>query len=173
MHYLLKQLLGNSTVWQRLAPSDCGTVIIEFALILPLFLTCAGAVWEYGRIMNLEITAASAAREGAYYATVNSGDSSLSTDIQNRVMTYLQTSLGSRMETVSGTVCGGSSGDVCIPESNITVQYFDTNNQPASSPGPGYRVEVTVPLVARVYMPFVPGLGQSMTLTGSSSMQLN
>jgi Flp pilus assembly protein TadG len=73
-----------------------GAVIIEGALVLLTLFTLIFAIWEAGRLFNVQNVVTNAAREGARLAvTPLSGATSTlpnSTDIQTRVNRFLQSS---------------------------------------------------------------------------------
>jgi Flp pilus assembly protein TadG len=50
--------------------TDRGAAAVEFALILPLVLLLVFGIIDFGRVLNLQITLTSAAREGARWAAL-------------------------------------------------------------------------------------------------------
>lgn len=74
-------------------PQERGAAVLEGALILLVFLTVFFAIWEGGRLMNVQQVVTNAAREGARFAvTPLSQTSCLPSDIaiRSRVNTFLQ-----------------------------------------------------------------------------------
>jgi len=59
-----------STVARKLCGSRSGQAMVEFALVLPIFLLLVIGVIEFGRAWNLAQTLTDAAREGARRAAV-------------------------------------------------------------------------------------------------------
>lgn len=52
-----------------------GQSLVEFALILPVFVLLLGGIIDFGRVYNEMLTMTAAAREGARAATVGNSDS--------------------------------------------------------------------------------------------------
>lgn len=146
-----------------LARSSRGSTVVEFMLIFPMLMILGFAVWEFGRILDAQIIATNAAREGARYAAVHSTDTNLVNDTQGFVYSYLQSGYGSRM---------GSNGDISISQDQIQVGFTSPSGQSESAPGVGDQVTVSVPVQAEVYTPFVPGLTNPATLTAVVTMHL-
>lgn len=149
---------------KQLARSARGSTIFEFALVFPILMTLGFAVWEFGRLTDALIITTNAAREGARYAAAHGSDSSLVQDTQNDVYAYLQSSFGANRL--------GANGDIGITASQVAVQFFTPSGAADSGPSPGDQVTVTVPIQATVFTPFVPGLSNSKTLTGVSTMRI-
>lgn len=149
---------------KRLARSARGSTIFEFALVFPILLTLGFAIWEFGRLTDVLIVTTNAAREGARYAATHGSDPNLAQDTQNDVYAYLQSSFGAARF--------GGSGDLAITSSQIAVQFFTPTGAADVGPSPGDQVTVTVPIQAKVFTPFVPGLSDPKTLTGVSTMRL-
>ena len=156
---------------RRFGRENIGTAVVESALVLPMLLIMAGAVWDFGRLLDTQVIATNAAREGARFAALNTTDPNLAADVQTRVMIYLQEGFGSRLGSVGGGgTCTG--GDVCLQASSITVAFLDASNNSVAA-APGQRVKITVPVTTDVIATIVPGLANpTMTLTTSASMQL-
>lgn len=53
-----------------------GQSIVEFALIVPILLLLIMGTLDFGRVFYVKIALQSAAREGAYYVSYNTGDKS-------------------------------------------------------------------------------------------------
>lgn len=148
---------------RRLARSSRGSTIVEFALIFPLLMTLGFAVWEFGRLYDAKIIATNAAREGARYAAAHSSDSNLASETRTFVYNYATSGYGSRL---------GSSGDVSLTSASVQVVFISPSGQSGSTAGVDYQVKVTVPVQAKVFTPFVPGLKNPETLTGVATMKL-
>lgn len=65
--------------------NERGQAAVEFALILPIILLIVCAVLDFGWVYLHEISAASAAREGARKASVCVSDGDFETQVINRV----------------------------------------------------------------------------------------
>ena len=68
-----------------------GATMVEYALVLLLFLTALYAIMEFGRFIFAYNVLAGATREGARYAIVHgnkSGSAATASDIQDKVRTW-------------------------------------------------------------------------------------
>lgn len=52
----------------RMAPSVCGTTLVEFALVLPIFVLLLLAIADFARLFYVEMTLQNAVREAGRYA---------------------------------------------------------------------------------------------------------
>src|SRR5438094_6821082 len=138
-----------------------GTAIWEFAMIFPVLMTLGFAIWEFGRIFDAQLVATNAAREGARYAAAHNFDTSLVADTQTFTFSYLQSGYGNRLK---------AGGDVTITSGQVTVGFFDKSGNSTTTPQPQGKVVVTVPVEAKVFTTFVPGLKDQITLNGSATM---
>jgi Flp pilus assembly protein TadG len=161
---------------RRIVADETGSAMFEFLLVLPMLFILGAAIWEFGRLLDAEVVAANAAREGARFAALNTTDATLATDVEGRVMDYLQEGYGSSRVGTSGAVgqkC--AAGDLCIDPRNIQVTFYDAGGNAAVA-APGNRVEVVVPVTADLFFAWPGFLGTTtpatITLTGSASMQL-
>lgn len=66
-------------------PRRRAATIVEAALVLPIMLLLLFGLFEYCRFIFLLQVAENAAREGARYAVVHTGDGTTTTDVQNTV----------------------------------------------------------------------------------------
>lgn len=148
---------------RALRSDDRGQALIEFLLVLPLILVLVAAVWEWGRLLEAQIVLSDAASAGAQYASSNTFDSNLVSDVQNDVMSGLQIDYGPRLTSQDPT------GDVTVEA--IQVNFFNDAGQQVSA-APGERVTVTVSIQVRVFVPFVPGLSDPYTMSASESTRL-
>ena len=123
-----------------------GQAMVEFALVLPLFLALIFGVLDFGRAIYALNTITNAAREGARYGIISPSDTS---GIQTKVQTFAAT--------------------LAIPSSNITVSCSDSGG--CSSAGAGDTITVAV---SYQYVPFViyvaRSTGPSLTLSTSTTM---
>lgn len=86
-----------------------GAALVEFAIVLPLFLLLIGGMVDFGRAFYTEVMLTNAAREGARAAMYGTSPTS-------RATTAL--SGGVRTPTVSGTPCAAGS---TIGTTTVTV----------------------------------------------------
>jgi len=92
-----------------------GQSLVEFALLLPVLLLILLGVFDLGRVYNSYIVITNAARDGAYYGSMHSTDT---TGIVQRVITEAQ---GSGVNLTSSNVTVSTSGGVGNPL-QVTVQ---------------------------------------------------
>ena len=90
---------------KRLAKSEKGQAMVEFALCLPLVLMILGAVIDFGWVFMHELTISTAVREGARTAVINVSDG-----------TYLSKARDKVKETAS--VCNNGSLVVSVMPTN-------------------------------------------------------
>lgn len=170
--------------WQR-SPWQAhrGQAIVEFTLILVMLMVLGAAAWEFGRILEAQIVATNAAREGARYASVNTLDSNLVSKVQDHVVEALTTGYGNRVGKLqSNGSCTG--GDVCFQA--LSEPYTPSNGvYPTScasdndvcvyftpSPAIGNSVSIQLTVHVNVYAPFVPGLQTPYSIKALATMQL-
>ena len=101
-----------------------GATLVEFALILPVFLFLVFAILNFGRALQIYQTLTNAAREGARYSAApyegtNPGDLPETLDVEAKVCAYL----------LSGNLPCGSKSTVSISQAGtktvngITMAY--------------------------------------------------
>jgi Flp pilus assembly protein TadG len=119
--------LSLPSIRERLRPKSRGQALVEFALILPIFLLLGLAAIDLGRIFYSEITVTNAARAGAveasYHPTSFSSGSACSDS--NRIMcAATRESSGSLVTVGTGDVavaCSPSCATGASPANNVTV----------------------------------------------------
>lgn len=67
---------------KRLWKGTSGQALVEFALILPVFLLILLGITEFGRIYAAQLTVSHAAREGARLAVVGAPDATITQRVQ-------------------------------------------------------------------------------------------
>jgi Flp pilus assembly protein TadG len=92
-----------------------GQSLVEFAVFLPVLLLIFLGVFDLGRVYNTYIVITNAARDGAYYGSMHSTDTS---GIVQRVVTEAQ---GSAVNLTSSNVTVSTSGGIGNPL-RVTVQ---------------------------------------------------
>jgi Flp pilus assembly protein TadG len=148
----MKQVAQVHGMARRMARQSAGTVLIEFALTLPLLLLLILGIFDFGFAFQRYLVVTNAAREGARMAVLPGYDPT--TDVPDRVRQYLTTS------DVPGT-----------PSITVTPTKITPSVGPAFSV---YTVTVTLPYA----FPFVGSLGGlfgtsfgSVTLKAASTMR--
>ena len=138
----------------RLARSQRGAELIEFALVLPLLLLLVLGIVDFGFLFQRLEVVTNAAREGARLAVLGSYDT---TDVQNRVNDYLL------------------EGGVPVVPGNPTITVSSpTLNIPGASPVSAKTVEVRYNydyMFLSGLASFFGGNFSSVPLTGVSTMR--
>ncbi|KUO96714.1 TadE/TadG family type IV pilus assembly protein [Ferroacidibacillus organovorans] len=63
--------------FRTLIDSDKGQALVEFALVIPLFLLLLFGIFDFGRIMWSELTISAASRDAARYASLGATDAQI------------------------------------------------------------------------------------------------
>jgi Flp pilus assembly protein TadG len=138
-----------------------GQSLVEFAMILPIFLLFFAAVLDLGRIAAAQVTVTNAAREGAFQA------SETPTDFDN---TKSCPADASSNRVVCRTILEASGSVVSISPSDIALACA-----PSCASGMGNRVTVNVTghfqLITPLLTPFFGG-SQNITFTAASTHQV-
>lgn len=146
---------------RRRGPRSRGQSLVEFALILPVFLLFFGAVLDLGRVAAAQVTVTNVAREAAFQARLTPTD----------------------FDNTQGCPADGSSNVIICralleaKNSPITVSPADVSLfcDPACTSGLGNRVTVTVvghfSLITPILSAFFGG-NQDLQFTASSTHQL-
>ena len=132
---------------RKLDRGDSGAAVVEFALLLPLLLLLVLGILDFGRVYNAQITLTQAAREGARYAALKTGDPVART-----------TTAASPLTVVTATVqqaCPASPG----PTDTATVRATKTINDAAYS------------ALSSIANRFGGGISSSITITGTATMR--
>ena len=108
--------------------SDGAQSLLEFALILPMFLVLVFGVIDFGMGLRAYISVSSATREGARYAAVGNPGGTFATGGSGQCN-------GSTTTTAVGRVCMTLNGLNLANISNVSVTYPDGH-------APGYSVHV-------------------------------
>ncbi|RWZ58211.1 pilus assembly protein [Halobacillus fulvus] len=121
-----------------------GTALVEFALILPVFLILLFGLIDFGRIFHAYLTIDHAGREGARVASVQSEDSEITSAITN----------------AASSLNGFGNG-------NITISPAGEANRSSGS-----EVQVTLTYEIGFTTPFVEALASPITLTDTTIMRV-
>ncbi len=158
-----------------------GQSLVEFALILPIFLLGVFAIIDGGRLVFENSTLSQAAREGARQASVEaswlgSADASCNTTGGPVCPSTFDTmkshvvSAANRMTAPFGAI---SSAKVFISCDSATPPNGTWTTSTCASPTTGNLVSVRV---AATFVPITPIIGQmlgNLTLSGSATMVIN
>ncbi len=164
-------LLARFRAVRQLDPESCtraqnrGQSLVEFCLILPVFLLLAAGAIDLGRVFYSQITVNDAAREGALEASRNPASYLANTDCTaanktfNRVMCRALNEARGGFVTVSPT-------DV--------VRSCSTATCPPATPALGDTVSIKVTGHFTLITPIIGAIlgGQSLTFSSTASAQL-
>lgn len=141
--------------------NEKGASAVEFAFILPLFLTLVFGVIEFGTILFDKAVIINASREGARFGVMF--DPSIHTDaeIRTRVNEFLSGGIG-----ISLINLGGNS-PLPLPDEDIPI---DPPADVRSS-----NDLITVSVIYRydyLFLDFVPGIPEFLSLKGTTTMRM-
>jgi Flp pilus assembly protein TadG len=149
-----------------------GQALVEFALVIPIFLALLFGVIDLGRVIWANDSLASAAREGARYASVHAGTG----NEDSEPLTLLATKPEIKAYT-QGFAIGG--GDTTVTVCFSTVHYASSSvgcsgddDEQGAAYQRGNLVTVTVTSQIPVLTGAVLGFG-SFTVTGTSTVLIN
>lgn len=137
-----------------------GQSLVEFAVVLPVFLLVLSGIMDFGFLLYSRMTVINSAREGA-----------------RAVVAYTDPTLVNQIPDVArGQVTGTSGGMItnamvsvtCVPLTGAAAPRCSTNSFAQAKPGDAVRVTVTYP-----YRPFFPLLfGQTINMSSTVQMSL-
>ncbi|MBI2723593.1 MAG: pilus assembly protein [Chloroflexi bacterium] len=140
--------------------------LVEFSLIIPLFLILVFGVIDFGMGLRAYITVAQATREGARYASVGNPAGTFSSGGSGECN-------GSTSTTTVGKVCSTMGGLDLTKISSVSVTYPDGN-----SPGntvhvaAQYNYAYITPLRRLVNFFSAGSLGSTIAVSSSTDMRL-
>jgi Flp pilus assembly protein TadG len=148
---------------------DCGTNLLEMALLTPFLLLLLLGIIEVGRYAELSIQVANAARAGVQYGAQNLVTAADITGIENAAANDGQSVPGLQVSPPSdgysaGYVLCGCSGGSTIPSATC----------PATCTAPSHQVVYVQVNTKGVFGSLFnyPGLPSSLTVTGKAQMQV-
>jgi Flp pilus assembly protein TadG len=139
--------LGNRA--RRLAKSDRGAALVEFAVILPILALLLTGIIDFGRYMYDGILAANAARAGAQYGAQNLATAANSTGMKNAALQDAQNLPNLTVPTANGFCMSGSTVVTCGTAGSVAYVQVDTTG-------------TFTPLIK------YPGLPATVTVSGSA-----
>lgn len=144
--------LTRTTSRSRRRPRSRGQSLVEFALVLPIFLLILCAIMDFGFLLYSRITVINAAREGARVAMTMAED-------QNGIG-------GAVSDRVSAAAAGlaVTTATCRVPKGSNNCSAFVTVTPPATPP-PGDSVRVTVSYEHRLFFPLLFGTEIPMSST--------
>src|ERR1039457_4652766 len=118
----------------RVANSTCGTTLLEFALVLPVFVLLMFAVFDFSRLFYVEMTLQNAVRQAGRYAITGNHlpDPKHSGQNLSRINSIIQVAqqaaIGLSVAGLQISSAGGGSGSAGGPEDTVTIS-LTTNLQ--------------------------------------------
>lgn len=160
-----------------------GQALVEFALILPVFIFLMVAIFDLGHVVWANDALANAAREGARYSIVHGGSestpcpvgpapASLAVPPASASCPFPSPSRQAIKDVVTKWLIGGSSSvTVSVCYGNVTTCAADAD-EPGATNARGTRVTVTVTSSVGLAAPGFFGIGP-VSLAASSTMLVN
>lgn len=161
-----------------------GQTLVEFALVLPVFLVMLFGLLDAGRYVYMSSVISQAAREGARLAAVEAywigrSDSSCGA-VGGQVCPVDETAFradilaaANRMVAPFGAISTSKLYYSCDPVGHVYAAGWTTTSCPAANRG--FRSNVVSVRVELTFVPFTPGLSGlgSITTSGSAAMVIN
>ena len=138
-----------------------GAAAIEFAIVLPLFIVLTFGIIEFGIIMYNKAIITNASREGARFGILFVDPCHNDTAIANRVKDFLKFDPNDNSSILINL--GGASA----PPTTLVLPAARS-----SSDHTPISVTVTYPYDFMVVPNFLPGLPQTLTLSGITTMRM-
>jgi Flp pilus assembly protein TadG len=159
-----------------------GQALVEFALVIPVFLLLLFGVVDFGRLIYMNSTVSQAAREGARLASVeamwvgrtDSNCNAVGGPVCPANVTALRADIlaaANRMMAPFGAIANAdlyTSCDATTPPTPVT-----TTTCAASARQPGALVSVRVVLTYRPITPLISSFFSSIPTSGSATMVIN
>ncbi len=115
-----------------------GAALLEFVIVFPVLLMLVFGVWEFGRIFDAWQVSTNAAREGARYAVEwnSTKDGPLIPYVKGKVMAYVDSGYGSRVNAAGGDVQIDPATDITVTSESGVVTVAVTAHVAIWAPGP-------------------------------------
>lgn len=153
-------------MFRRRQVSERGQSLVEFCLMMPMFLILVFGIIDFGMGLRAYITVAQATREGARYASIGSAAGTFTSGGSGECN-------GSTTTTVVGRVCGTMNGLSLAHLTNVSVTYPNGNapGQPVHVSA-SYSYYYITPLSRLVSFFSAGSLGTSIPVNSSTDMRL-
>ena len=163
-----------------------GQAMVEFALVIPVFILLMVALFDFGRVIWVNDTLASAAREAVRFAIVHGGSETTSCPVGPPAVTAIIPAASQScpypspsrqaIKDVANKWAAGTSADVTVSVCYGVVTTCSGDTDQAVTPAPtnarGTRVTVTVTSVVELSIPSLVGF-DGFSLQASSTMLVN
>ena len=144
----------------KLLKNQDGVSAVEFAIVLPLFVVLIFGIIEFGVIMYNKAIITNASREGARFAILFDSDVHDDLAIANKVKEHLKFDPND-----NSSILINLGGTPAPP----TISVLPTPDRPRGTP---ISVTVTYPYDFMLLPNFLPGLPQTLTLNGITTMRM-
>ena len=144
----------------KLLKNQDGVSAVEFAIVLPLFVVLIFGIIEFGVIMYNKAIITNASREGARFAILFDSDVHDDLAIANKVKEHL------KFDPNDNSCILINLGGTPAPP---TISVLPTPDRPRGTP---ISVTVTYPYDFMLLPNFLPGLPQTLTLNGITTMRM-
>ena len=143
----------------KLLKNQDGASAVEFAIVLPLFVVLIFGIIEFGVIMYNKAIITNASREGARFAILFDSVVHTDLDIENKVKEHL------KFDPIDNSSILINLGGASAPP---TISVLP----PDRKTGDSISVTVTYPYDFMLLPDFLPGLPQTLTLNGITTMRM-
>jgi Flp pilus assembly protein TadG len=153
-----RRRVGKPISVRRRSRARRGQALVEFAIVLPVFLLILLGILDFGTLLYSRMTVINAARDGA---RVGITYADTPTVIPAQVTSQVTGSGG-------GLITSGMVSTTCVPSASSPSPKCGGSSFTNAKPGDSVRVSVTYP-----YRPFFPLLfGQTINMTSTVQMTL-
>jgi Flp pilus assembly protein TadG len=149
--------------WKKVKRWDDGQSLVELALVMPLFILILAGTTEFARFAWAAVITSSAARAGAQYGAQNHITASDGPGIQAQAAN----------DSINLTGLSTTSSHYCVC-STATSTQITCSTALTTCPAPATILEYVQVNTSATVTPFAhyPGLPTSLTLTGTSIMEV-
>lgn len=162
--------------WGRPEPTGRGQALVEFALIVPVFLMLLFALVDFGRVVFAQQAITQGAREGARAALVAALDPAITTSACPGTSTHCKIRTAAKAQAAGvaltdANITGATTCPSGLTDSTGTCFYPNgvTCNDPANPPPIVVKIQVTVQLLTPILSNV---MGGSFTPTATSTTYL-
>ena len=106
-------------VREKKGKGEVGQAMVEFALVLPIFLVVVFAIVDFGMGFNAWITVSNASREGARIGVVGANSATITAKVQSTASSLKDTSTNLHVTVTNASDQGGDPGESV----KVAVEY--------------------------------------------------
>lgn len=146
-----------------------GQSLVEFALVLPIFLLVLSGILDFGFMLFTRMSVINAAREGARVAAMTADDTTIPTVVKNRVVSAAASGLVSVVPSNVVVACLQTSSST-TPAPTCTWTLYKQSTNPGGAQV-GDSVSVTVTYTYHTFFPLL--FGSTIDLSSTVQMVLD